>query len=86
MHIEMGNKVRDLVTGLEGIVTGRAEYLNGCVQYSVKPPVGADGKMPEAWWLDEAQLVVTGQGVAIPAPLRAVGGPQESPSASYRPC
>jgi hypothetical protein len=85
MKIELGNKARDIVSGLEGLVTGRAVYINGCVQYCVKPTIGADGKMPESWWIDEAQIEVTGPGIAVPAPLRAVGGPQESPG-TFRPC
>jgi len=40
--IRLGNKVRDKVSGIEGIVTGRCEYLNGCVQYCVTTKVAAD--------------------------------------------
>jgi len=54
--IQLGQKVRDVVSGLEGIVTGRTEYLNGCIQYCVKPPLDKDGKMQEAWWIDRAVL------------------------------
>ena len=33
--IEMGAKVRDVITGLEGTVVGRHEFITGCRQYGV---------------------------------------------------
>ena len=54
--IRLGSKVRDKITGFQGIVTGAAEYLTGCIQYAVKPPVDKDGKMIDAVWLDEDRL------------------------------
>ena len=65
-----------MVTGLEGIVTVRCEYLNGCVQYSIRPPVGADGKLADAYWVDVDQLRVTGLGVTLPDKAVPTGGPQ----------
>jgi hypothetical protein len=35
--IPLGSKVRDTVTGLEGVATARATFLNGCVYYDVIP-------------------------------------------------
>ena len=35
MEIELGQKVKDKITGIEGIATARTEFLNGCVQYEV---------------------------------------------------
>lgn len=63
--IKLGNKVKDSVSGLEGITTCRCEYLNGCIQYSITPKVKAGAtEMSTDVWIDEAQLVITGQGVA----------------------
>jgi len=33
--IKLGDKVRDEVTGIEGIATSRTEWLNGCVRFGV---------------------------------------------------
>lgn len=80
--IALGSKVRDVVTGFEGITTGRAEYLTGCTQYLVAPSgVDKDGKIRESYWLDEGKLVVTAAPTkAIAAigkqPQIANGGPQ----------
>lgn len=74
--IELGQKGRDKVTGFEGIITGRAQYLTGCDQYNLVPPV-KDGKLEGAQWFDEGRIGVTGPAitaadVAGPKP----GGPQ----------
>lgn len=71
--ITLGKQVRDKASGFEGIVTARIEYINGCIQYCVKPRVGADGKPPDSLYLDEEFLEVIGNGIAI-AP-RPGGGP-----------
>lgn len=56
MENKLGYKAKDSITGFEGIVTARIEYINGCVQYCVKPLAGKDAKMPEGEWIDEGQL------------------------------
>ena len=87
MEIRLGQKVRDLVTGLEGIVTGRCEYLNGCVQYHLKPTLDKDGKTVDGDWIDITQLEVVGQGlVREESGAWIPGGPvMEAPPGSYRP-
>ena len=69
----LGLKLRDRVTGLAGICTGRIEYLNGCVQYLVKPPIGKDGKVLDGDWVDSAQVEVVGDGLTVKR--RNTGGP-----------
>lgn len=52
-EIELGEKVKDIITGFTGTVVARAEYLNGCIQYQIV------GKEPDKEiWIDEAQLKV----------------------------
>jgi hypothetical protein len=67
--IELGQKVRCIVTGFQGIATGRIEYLNGCVQYCVRPrAVAKEGeplKYPEGSWIDYQNLEVVGDGVRV---------------------
>lgn len=55
--IELGSKVRDRVSGLEGIVIGRTQWLSGCDRLVVQPPV-KDGKRPDADSFDEHMLDV----------------------------
>jgi len=53
--IGLGDRVKDTITGFEGITTGRAEYITGCVQFVVVPPI-KDGKLIESEWFDEVRL------------------------------
>lgn len=64
-QFELGVKLRDKVSEVEGICIGRIEYLNGCVQYAIKPKVTKDGKSHEAEWIDSQQLEQTGDGITI---------------------
>ena len=73
-----GDKVKCIVTGFAGIITGRGDYLNGCVSYCIKPAgLDKDGKMRDGAWIDEGQLeLVEANALRRPEPQRAVGGPR----------
>lgn len=58
MAIVLGSKVRDQITGFEGIATSRIEYITGCVQFGVLPPIKADGAYPNCEYIDEQRLDV----------------------------
>lgn len=55
--ILLGQKVKDIVSGLEGIVIIKAEYLHGSTRITVQPPLH-ENKVPEAQYFDEPQLQV----------------------------
>jgi hypothetical protein len=74
-EIKLGYKVRDRVSGFEGIVTARLEYLNGCVQFCVMPKVGKDGKV-DGIYFDSQQLEVLGEGLVVEP--KKTGGPTPS--------
>lgn len=56
--IELGDTIRDLITGAEGVATSKCEALTGCTQYCVTGKVKEDGKYPEQHWLDWQRLEV----------------------------
>lgn len=56
--VELGDEVKDSVSGFRGIAVGRMTYLQGCARISVQPKVGKDGKLPESGNFDEPQLIV----------------------------
>ena len=56
-EIALGEHVQDEVTGFEGVVTGRVDYIAGCRQYLVQPPVDERDKWVEARWFDEDRLL-----------------------------
>ena len=81
--IKLGQKVKDTVTGFVGIATSKIEYLNGCVQYCVKPKVGKDGKYNSGEWFDDAQLEVVSNGIYVEKDFN--GGPiPDVPSDNYQ--
>lgn len=79
MTVELGDKVKDVVTGFEGVVIGITQWLTGCDTCSVQPgKISKDGKLSEATCFDRNRLVVVKKGVAkLPsAPTtRDNGGP-----------
>lgn len=56
--IELGDSVKDKISGFKGTAVTRTEFLNGCIQYGVVAKVGKDNKMPEEFPFDEQQLDV----------------------------
>lgn len=64
--IELGDKVKDRVTGLTGIAVSRADHLYSCRQFNVRPQEAKDGKHTEGWWYDAGQLEVVEKGVLKP--------------------
>lgn len=54
--INLGDKVRDKITGFVGIVTSKTTFLNGCVQFGVQGKTDKENKMPDAIGIDEQSL------------------------------
>lgn len=77
-HVELGDEVRDNITGLKGVAIGITRWLNGCIRVGVQPSGLKDGKPIEAQWIDEPQLkIVKRQKVA--GPKEEPGGPKPTP-------
>jgi len=57
-NVNLGDEVKDMVTGFKGIATSITTYINGCRRIGVQPPMGKDGKYPDAWHIDEPQLSI----------------------------
>lgn len=71
--IKLGDKVKDKISGLEGIVVSRIEYLNGCVQYGVMPKMKKGATELLSWNIDEAQLVSLEKKIKVKK--SRIGGP-----------
>lgn len=56
--MQLGVTVIDKVTGFKGVVTGYVQYLTGCNQVLVVPPVKADGSYADSHWFDVQRLTV----------------------------
>lgn len=84
--MRLGDKMRDAVTGFEGVAIGYVQYFSGCNQYLLTGRIGSDGKKPEGEWFDEERLAVVEEGDVrdlLPGrrehALRVVGGDREPP-------
>ena len=53
---DLGDLVKDKVSGYEGIVIVRSEWLNACRRYSIQAQALKDGKPIEAIGLDEDNM------------------------------
>ena len=75
MRIEPGDKVKDVITGLTGIVVSRTEWLNRCVRIQVQPQHHKDGRPADTVPFDEEQLeLVKKAAVKIAAKPEQTGG------------
>ncbi len=73
----LGDKVRDKLTGFEGIVIARTEYINGCIHACVKAQTLKDGKPLDGEWIDWSQLEVLERRVMVPFMARLINEPDD---------
>lgn len=59
-EFEMGSKVKDKVSGMRGVVIGRADYISGCNQYLMQPDATKqqvkDNTKSDSMWFDGPRL------------------------------
>lgn len=68
-HIRLlGLRVKDRVTGFEGVVTSVTYDLYGCIQALVNPGVDKDNKTRDSMWLDTNRLSVVDPTPVMPVP------------------
>lgn len=74
-----GDRVSHKVTKFTGIVEARMDSINGCNRYLVQPEQLSNGKMIEAYWIDEQALTLSQAGVFDMSDFTGVrpGGPME---------
>lgn len=85
--IHLGQTVRDVITGFEGVVTSRHEYLHGCARLHVEPQALRDGRPIEGITLDEQRLVALDVPniLEIAPRTNAPGGDRLGPASGYLP-
>lgn len=75
---ELGDTVRDVITGLEGVVLSTYIFSAGCVRTSVQPRALKDGLPVDPSWFDECHLLVVTRANPKPKPAKT-GGPRPEP-------
>lgn len=63
--VELGDRVKDKITGFSGIVIAKAEWITGCVRIGVLPEK-SEGSLPEPEWIDEVYLEILNKKVFQP--------------------
>ncbi len=62
----LGKLGKDKITGFQGIIIGKIEYLFGCTQYGLAPRALNEGnKIIETNWFDEGRIEIIGEGIAV---------------------
>ena len=81
--VELGDIVKDAITGFEGVAIGITRWLSQCDQVAVKSRSLHEGKTLDAHWFDITHLDVIEKGAfAHVAPRRdevKAGGPSPAP-------
>lgn len=88
MAVELGDKVKDSVTGYEGIAVAKTTWLHGCIRWLVQPPQRKDGSVPDAQAFDDPQLTVVKKhavaGAEPPQREKRTYGPRNDTAATRR--
>lgn len=73
---ELGVTLKSVIHGFEGVAMVRSEHITNCNQYLLQPPMGKDGKLPDAYWIDEHALVQTkAKPIVLPSAAKTGGVP-----------
>jgi len=68
--IELGSRVRDMITGFEGVAIARSEWLHGLLRFAVQSTVLKDNRPVEEVWFDAPRL----ERISKAPPIQAEGG------------
>ena len=81
--IQLGDRVKDKITGLKGVVICKASWLYGCERITVQPEAyNKDGKPMDSFCIDEAQAELVKERVIetafqTPSPAARPAGPRQ---------
>ncbi len=64
-QFDLGDRVTDRISKVKGIITTRLDCINGCNRYYVQPE-SEDGKLPDAYVIDEHALDLNAKNVHTP--------------------
>jgi hypothetical protein len=79
MTIKLGDRVKDRMTGFEGIVVCHSQWITGCARLTVQPTDLHDGKRRDTECFDEPQLMVVEKGAFKLNVASDPGGPRPEP-------
>lgn len=82
LGLALGDTARDVLTGFEGVVVAKSEWLNGCMRMTIQPRGLKDGKpiAPEGFDIEQLELV---EKADVEMPTKKAGGPMPDPQRGY---
>ena len=75
VNIKIGEKVKDIVTGLSGIVTSKTTFLNGCIYFMVSVKDAAKKDMEMFISSERADRQSAGISAKLTTSAKPTGGP-----------
>lgn len=78
----LGDKVKCTITGFDGVITARTEFMNRCIRYGVQSQKLKDGKPLASQHFDEEDLELV-KSKKAPKKEKRPGGPKPAIS-KYR--
>ena len=82
VHLDLlGTRMKDVVTGFEGMVESVCFDTYGCVQACIKPKADKEGKVPDGYWFDIKRLKANGARLmAVPPHFTTPPGKERGPA------
>lgn len=77
-QVNLGDEVKDNLSGLSGVVVAQAFWINGCSKLAVQPKELKDGEPVPSTWVDEKDVKITKR-LKEPRAKVATGGPRMEP-------
>ena len=75
MTVQLGDEVKDMITGFKGVAIVRHSYLQGCDRISVIGKTTTDQPDPPELSFDEPQLIITKAKKVVGNGDKVKGGP-----------
>lgn len=83
-ELKLGIKMKDNITGFEGVAIAKTDWLYGCSRYTLQPiKLKDDGSLNDTQTFDELQLTAVEEVVKHEQPT--TGGPRPSPKRNPNP-
>lgn len=74
---DLGSLIKDKITGFQGIITTRSQWISNCNTYGVKPRnLDKDGAPMDVRWFDEPMVDLVEENVFKPV-IRKAGGSEK---------
>lgn len=70
----LGKTMRDSVSGFQGVCVCIATWVGGVKRATLQPPVGKDGKLPEAQTFDAPNVIVVAKAKPAGKPAIKMAG------------